>query len=213
MTRRWYFRPLLVLLVIVVLAGAFALIIRPWYFNWGASGAEIAQPAPGDDLVAHPAKVYTRAITINAPADDVWPWLAQFGQDEGGMYSYEWIERSIGCQMTNADRIVPEWQTVSAGDEVRMCQVGYGPPPYLVAAVEPGRALILAHHVDGGSEAWAETWTFVASPVDAHTTRLIIRSRTTLADGFWAVIEPGVFVMEYGMLHGIKARAEAMAGG
>ena len=213
MIRRWYFRPLLVLLVIVVLAAAFVFIIRPWYFNWGATGAEIVQLMPGDELVAQPAMSYTRAITIRAPAKDVWPWLAQFGQAEGGMYSYQWIENGIGCQMTNADRIVPEWQTVSLGDEVRMCQPGFGPPPFLVSELEPGRALVMGHHPDGGGEGWTDSWAFVVSPIDAHSSRLFIRSRTMMAGGLWAAIEPGVFIMEYGALHGIKARAEAMAGG
>jgi hypothetical protein len=61
--------------------------------------------------------------------------------------------------------------------------------------------------------AWSDSWTFVVSPIDAHSSRLFIRTRTTLTGLMWDVIDPGVFMMEYGMLHGIKARAEAMAGG
>jgi hypothetical protein len=209
MARRWYVKPLFIVVILALLWAAFALVIRPWYTNWGATPAEISQPMAGDDLVAQPARSTTRAITIRAPAEKIWPWLAQFGQAEGGMYSYVVIEKAIGCDMPNADQIVPEWQTVSVGSEVRMCQEGYGPAPYLVAAVEPGQTLVMGHHPQGRSDTWGDSWALVISPIDANTSRLYLRTRTTLTGVMWDVIDPGVFIMEYGMLHGIKERAEA----
>jgi hypothetical protein len=41
---------------------------------------------------------------------------------------------------------------------------------------------------------------------------LILRTRTKMTGGIWSIIHPGVFVMERGMLLGIKDRAEAIAG-
>ena len=63
---------------------------------------------PGDGLVLEPAIESTRAIIIRAPVEEVWPWLAQIGQDRGGFYSYEWLENLAGCRMRNADRVHPE---------------------------------------------------------------------------------------------------------
>src|ERR671925_400759 len=49
----------------------------------------------------------------------VWPWLAQMGQDRGGLYSYDWLENLAGLEFHSADRIVPEWQAVQVGGIVR----------------------------------------------------------------------------------------------
>jgi hypothetical protein len=65
-------------------------------------------PLPGDDLVPDPGYEHTR--DVRAPAEEVWPWLAQIGQGRGGFYSYEWLENLAGCDIHNADEIRPEWQ-------------------------------------------------------------------------------------------------------
>jgi hypothetical protein len=194
-----------------------ALIIRPWYLNWGATTEEIAQALPGDDIVADPPTQYTRAITINAPATAIWPWLAQMGQGRGGLYSYEWLENLIGCEMTNADRIHPEWQQIAVGGYVRMYPEGKGPPPFRIAAIYPNEALVVGH-TQGLVEpapgvAWSDTWAFVLRPIDADHTRLLLRTRTHGWDApaIEAMLEPGVFVMERGMLRGIKERVEGAA--
>ena len=99
-------RPLAILGAL--LPWAYALVVRPWHIRWGATEERIAKPLPGDELVPNPAIESTRAITVNAPVEEVWPWLAQIGQDRGGFYSYEWLENLAGCRMRNADRIHPE---------------------------------------------------------------------------------------------------------
>jgi hypothetical protein len=206
---------------LVLLLGAgiitYPLLLRPWYLNWGPTAEEATAALPGDDLVPDAPTQYTRAITIAAPATAVWPWLVQLGQGRGGLYSYEWLENLIGCEMTNADRVHPEWQQVAVGDYVRMYPEGKGPPPFRVAAIIPGEALILGHTeglaAPGPGVAWSDTWAFVLRPIDAAHTRLLLRTRT---HGWGApvlegLLEPGVFVMERGMLRGIKDRAEAPA--
>ncbi len=60
---------------------------RPWYGRWGATPDEVALSLPGDDLVENPRLASTRAITIRATPDEVWPWIAQIGQGRGGFYS------------------------------------------------------------------------------------------------------------------------------
>ncbi len=62
----------------------------------------------------------TRAITIDAPPDAIWPWLVQMGSGRGGAYTYDWIENLLGLNMHSADEILPEFQDLKAGDELPM---------------------------------------------------------------------------------------------
>jgi hypothetical protein len=80
----------------------------------------VSESLPGDELVEHPNVEATHAITINAPVEEVWPWLVQLGQDKGGFYSHSRLENLVGCRLRNADRIVPEFQHLSVGDAVRL---------------------------------------------------------------------------------------------
>jgi hypothetical protein len=173
------------------------LAIRPWHRRWGATKEEVRMPLPGDDLVPDPGYENTRAVTVHAPVEEVWPWLAQIGQDRGGFYSYEWLENLAGCDIHNADRIRPEWQDVKAGDPLAIVR-GWGTR---LAAVEPRRSLVIA--------GWG---TYAIRPIDGHTSRLIARARhpkgwTSLA--YLLTVEIPHFVMERKMLLGIKERAEA----
>jgi hypothetical protein len=79
--------------------------LRPWHIRWGATDDELARPLPGDEIVPRPRKWSTRAITIDAPAEVVWPWLVQIGQGRGGLYSYDWLENLAGCDIHSADRV------------------------------------------------------------------------------------------------------------
>jgi hypothetical protein len=73
---------------------------------------------PGDELTPPPVEQNTRAITIAATPQEVWPWLVQMGADRGGFYSYAWLENLFGLGIHNADRIVEEWQQLAVGDWV-----------------------------------------------------------------------------------------------
>jgi len=187
---------------------AYAFLIRPWHLRWGATDEELNMPLPGDEFVEDPQLDATHAITIHASAADVWPWLVQMGQNRGGFYSYTWLENLVGCDMHNANRIVPEWQNLRVGDAVWLHPKA---PPLRVLAIEPGHAIVLE-----------KCWTFVLRPIDGNTTRLIIRGRgefnpdlkNSLLNFFlWrGIFEPAHFIMERKMLLGVKQRAEATAG-
>jgi hypothetical protein len=194
------------LIVLVGVVAGVATVFRPWMDRWGATEAEVAARLPGDEFVPDPYTSTTRAVTIAAAPEAIYPWLVQMGADRGGLYSYTLLERAIFCPMVNADRIHPEWQDLQVGDPVKMCPKEFGPPPYIVAAIQPDQALVLGHTNPDGS--WAESWQFVIVPQADGTSRLIVRSRTSLSDWFWDVIHPGIFIMERGMMLGIKARAE-----
>ncbi len=208
-----------------LLAGAagiagYTFLVRPRHLKWGATNEECREPLPGDELVPNPEQEATHAITINAQVSDVWPWLVQVGQTRGGFYSYAWLENLVGCDMHNADRIVPEWQTLRAGDVVWLHPKA---PPLPVVIVEPYRAIVLGSGVEGENTVadtlfGSGTWGLYLKEVNENTTRLIIRSRGTGGSGplgwfvNYAMFEPAHFIMERKMMLGIKERAEALAG-
>lgn len=201
---------------------AYPLVIRPWHLHWGATDAEIKKPLPGDEFVPTPKLNATHAITIEASPQAIWPWLAQMGQGRGGFYSYTWIENLMGLHIHNADRILPEFQDLKVGDEVPLAPQGFGIP---VARLEPEHLLVLhgdtreaKEPVFGGlkpGDYFNVVWGFHLFSINAQTTRLIERWRadwnSTLANTVLmrALLEPGAFVMERGMLLGLKHRVEA----
>ena len=180
--------------------------------RWGATNAEVQHSLPGDDLVPHPKGGYTHAITIRASAADVWLWLVQMGQGRGGFYSYEFLQNLVGCQIHNADRIIPGFQHLEVGDSVRLHPKA---PPLQVAAIEPGRVIVLyaGEYIQNGS-----TWVFFLDELDEGTMRLIARFRfdckPSLGNmlGYSFFLEPISCLMQRKMLLGIKQRAEATTG-
>lgn len=202
------------LLIVAVLAGlaivtvATVSLFTPTMDRWGATENEIAATYPGDELVANPKSFVNHAITIQASPEQIYPWLLQLGADKGGMYSYTALEGLIRCPMVNADRIHEEWQDLQVGDPVKLCAGDFAPPPYIVAQLHPNQAIVLGHQENGE---WVDLWQFVLVPQPDGSTRLILRTRTEMVGGFWDIIHPGVFVMESGLLNGVKDRAEAAA--
>lgn len=190
-------------------------VIRPWYRKWSATDEELHRSLPGDDLVSQPKLESTRAVTIHAPAAEVWPWLVQVGQGRGGLYSYDGLENLVGCNIHSVDRIIPEFQRLAVGDEIRMGEPeGY--PLFTVTGIEPGRALILkGGPVEQQDPSTVQSWVFVLDEIDPKTTRLTARQRLDYPSSLgntliWRVFtDPINFVMERKMLLGIKQRAEA----
>jgi hypothetical protein len=172
---------------------------RPWLASWGASREERARPLPGDELTPDPGVQTTRAVTIDAPAEQVWPWLAQIGQDRGGFYSYEWLENLAGCRMRNADRVHREWQHREVGETVLLA-----PSTGLeLALFEPNRSF--------GFAGW-----YLNLEPDHGQTRLLARGRAprgVASVAYALLLELPHFIMERKMLLGIKARAERDGGG
>jgi hypothetical protein len=191
-------------------------LFRPIYLEWGTSPAERLASLPGDDPVRTARYRVDHGITIHAPADSVWPWLVQLGQDRGGFYSYSALERMFGDPVTNADRIHPEWQQLAVGDTIRATPSDYfggriGALGWRVNEIVPGRALVL------------ENWgSFVLQPVDSMTTRLFVRTREPGTSSVFGLVlgplnvfvfEPAHFIMQRGMLRGIRDRAEGKVRG
>ncbi|MBO0683290.1 MAG: SRPBCC family protein [Candidatus Dormibacteraeota bacterium] len=202
-------------LALAAAAGAFVLLARSRCLRWGAADREVGSPLPGDDLIPNPDLTATRAISIEAGSDRVWPWIAQLGQGRGGFYSYDFLENLIGCDIHSADRIVPEWQQVRVGDQVRLAP--RGPVRLEVAALQPGRWLVLRGDPTSGSPPpYDFTWSFVLREQANGSTRLLVRERYGYRSP-WArlLVEPVEaisFLMSSKMLRGIRNRAESMTG-
>jgi hypothetical protein len=184
---------------------AYLLFFRGRCLNWGARADEVTAKLPGDELLADPGLVTTRAITVHAPAGAIWPWLAQMGSGRGGAYSYDWIENLLGLNMHSAEEILPEYQDIKAGDELPL---GGHSPVMRVEVADPPRALA----VRSTDQNWA--WIFALLP-EGDSTRLISRNRiatkalSPASRLFYPLfMEPGSLVMERKMLLGIKRRAE-----
>jgi len=197
-----------ILVALAVLAVVVIIALLPWMDSWGATDDEIAASYSGDELVPSPRLFYTRAVTINATPEEIYPWIVQLGADKGGMYSYTWLETLIQCPQTNADRIHEEWQGLKVGDKVLMCKNDM-PPGYEVAKIETNRAIVMGHQTDG---AWTDVWQFLLIPQADGTTRFVIRSRNSLDGWFWDAIRPGEFIMMRRMMLTIKERAEGAYG-
>ncbi|HEX9977053.1 MAG TPA: SRPBCC family protein [Acidimicrobiia bacterium] len=202
-------------------AGGYVSHLRPKHLCFGATEEEVARALPGDDLIRDAKVQSTRAITIDAMPDDVWPWIVQLGQDRGGFYTYDWLENLFGLGIHSTDRILAEWQHRDVGDFVR--GGAWGSIGWYVMEVEPPHVLVLqAGDQQTGRPLepdeppmGAVTWAFVAGESEDKRTRLIVRARYDysrwLARAIVEAVEAANFVMTRRMLQGIKDRGERMA--
>jgi azurin len=182
----------------------------PSHRTWGSTGEELSMSLPGDAEPRERSLEVQHGVTINAPAEDVWAWLVQIGQDRAGFYSYDWLERAIGLDIHNVQEVRPEWQALQVGDVIRAAQPGYlgglleEHPGWEVLELVPEKTMVL----DG----WG---TFALQPAADEQTRLIIRS--TMSDRsspVWATVanlfalHVPHFIMQREMMLTIKALAE-----
>jgi hypothetical protein len=183
-------------------------LVRPWQLRWGATPEEAHRDLPGDDLVKHPMFEATRAVTIAAPPDQVWPWIIQMGTGRGGFYSLDFVDNA---RRRSARSILPDLQHLAVGDVIPTSRDGTG---FTVAQLEPERLLVL--HVPWavvGPAQGAAVVTITLAESGAEGTRLLCRLRADLARDvaswlYGLLFESGDFVMMWLMLAGIKSRAE-----
>jgi hypothetical protein len=151
---------------------------------------------------------WTRAITIEAAPEQIWPWLVQWGQGRGGWYSYDWLENLFGFDIHTADRILPEFQNLAVGDPICMSKDFC---PSHVTVLEPNRWLSWQAEDESGDPVW--TFTFGLFPVDATHTRLLVResfrSDFIPPAAVFALEIPDV-VMELKALNTVKNRVEGI---
>jgi hypothetical protein len=173
--------------------------------TWGATEEEVAAPMPGDDLLPSAQYRSTRAITVSATPDEVWPWLVQVGCGRAGWYADDLLDNFA---RSSARRIVPELQDLSTGQWLAMV---------------PHPTERTAFVVDGfAAPEWLlwrtpnRTWSWRLVPLPDGSTRLISRLHTLYewsrpwALGTVLLMEVGDYPMMRRMLRGIRDRAEEL---
>ena len=190
---------------ILAAVAAYHRFLRPLHLHWGTSREEGERSMPGDELVNGPYITTTRAVSIKAGPGSIWPWLVQMGDRRGGLYSYDFLDRAFGILSgPSADRILPEFQRLAAGDVIPL---GKG-PDWPVVVLDSERAMVL-EPLSG-----RVSWCFALYP-NGDSTRLVsrVRIRIYTRTVLWflaPLIDTCWFIMERRMLKGIRQRAEKL---
>jgi hypothetical protein len=185
-----------------VLAGA----ARRVSVRTGVSDQEALGTLPGDEFIAHPMVEWTRGTTVQAAAEQVWPWLAQMGYGRGGWYTPQWVDLFANRWVfgvrhpfpASANQLLPGYQQVAVGDLI--CDGPDYASYFRVLRVDPGHAVVYhsIRHPRRGSpidindpqapqrteqqllEAgiyFDFTWALVLNEHSGERTRLLVRTR------------------------------------
>jgi len=180
-------------------------LLRPWHRTWGATKGEAERLSmPGDGLLPHAQYRCTRALTVDARPEEIWPWLVQVGCLRAGWYADDLLD-DLGHP--SARRIVPELQDLHVGKLLPMAPTPSETTAFVVDSYQAPRWML-----------WrtpTSTWSWRLVPLPGDRTRLITRLHAVYA-GSRLSIALGVLLMEFGdfpmmrrMLRGIRERAEA----
>lgn len=217
----------IIICIVIILIILFLLLL---YYGFGNPPTEEEKNRvhPGDDLLGNESCRMrgTLAVTVNAPREKVWPYLAQIGLRKAGFYSLEWLERLFGFDIRNTFIIVEEWQNMQKGDYIFYHQCGIGSE---VKDVKPGEYFTslsdsrnpsqykgaIAFVPPLGLKYFAWTWSFILEDLGNNKTRFFTRCdavyepfrgvRKCLVAVFLGIPS---FVMCKSMLKKIKALAE-----
>lgn len=137
-------------------------------FRHGRSSQNsINRPIHSPDYSTHDAyksNPTTNARTVNAPPEDIWPWLVQWGKDRGGWYLPAKVEKILPEKFRSTPTIVPKFQTLKVGDSVpdyglgpgsKKDSAGEGGHNIEVALIESDRALVYKGERAGVNFTWA----------------------------------------------------------
>lgn len=197
-------------LLVVLIGFAAVSALLPWGMGWGSTPAERDRAMPGDDYLSGGPRTrvaMTRAISIEASPEKVWPWIAQLGRG-AGWYSIDWLDNG---RRTSARHVVSWIPEPALGDATA---IGY------LRHLDPGRSV--AWWVDGAPFAGAPARLVSSFVLDGEGegTRLVSRMSAD-ASGFTAPLALFIFrvidsIMARRQLLGIRMRlgvsAESLAG-
>ena len=178
------------------------IVIRPFHLRWGATDAEVSRAMPGDLAGAR----WTRAITIQATPEQIWPWLVQWGQGRGGWYSYDWLENLLGFDIHTADQILPEYQNPRIGEPICMAA---NTCTSFVSVIETNQWFGWQASDENSKPVW--NFVFGLFSLDETHTRLVVRESfdpNAMPSAVITMIEIPDVVMELKALDTVKNRAE-----
>jgi hypothetical protein len=184
---------------IILLLAAVALwyfrVYRPWSLSWGATDEEVNRQMRGDDILEQPTFIATRAISIEASPEEIWPWIVQIGYRKAGFYSYDRLDHD---GIHSSDQILPEFQGLQVGDLIPMTKEINA----VVTELDPHRSMVMDF------QPWVWSWGLYETDLD-HTrlvTRVYYRNEGIIYNFIIDAFE--VFMMRKCLL-GIKQRVEA----
>ena len=193
-------------LATIVTLSVYLLVIRPWHLSWGATEEEVRRTMPGDEIVPDPTFNGTRAVTLHARPEAIWPWLVQMGYRKAGFYSYDLLDNDA---VPSAEMILPEYQELNVGDPIPMSKNAY----VTVIELVPNESMVWKFQTGSWGNS---TWAWGLYKMDDERTRLITRLRIQYN---WR--SPSIFsmllvdvvelVMMRKCLLGIQRRAESAA--
>ena len=158
--------------------------------RWGVSEIDTARAYPCDDFVAAPTMRAWRGVRVEAPAEAVWPWVAQVRL---APYSYDWID--------NCGRRSPQHLVGLAEPRVgdRFTTVG-GRQVGRIVSVEPGRQMT--------GTIMGAFMSYVLVPQEHDSTRLLLKvaMRTTRVKALGLCL--GDLIMARRQLLNLKRLAE-----
>lgn len=182
--------------------------IRPRQMHWGATPEEAARTFPYDELVPNPTWSSTRALTIAATPEQIWPWLVQMGWGRAGWYGYDLVDNGA---KPSAWEILPEHQHLEIGAKFPMSP---WTAMYCRDFEEPRWMLLRMGDVAGKD---IGTFLWYLDPIDERHTRLICRMRdkykwlNPIILPMQLAVDVGDIFFQWKCLQGVKARTERMA--
>jgi hypothetical protein len=163
--------------------------------GWGSTPEERSMRMPGDEYFTGEPRAFvamTRAVTIDAPPEIVWPWLAQMGRG-AGWYS---VDRLDNGGKTSARHIVSWIPEPREGDA---SAIGY------LCRVIPGREL---------------TWWVPGTPFLGSSTRLAVDISLSNANGCSRLVirmsgdaaggMPRIFIALFRFIDSVMARRQLL---
>ena len=142
------------------------------------TASEASATRPGDELIGSPDVVMDRAFTVDAPPEDVWPWLVQLGKRRAGWYLSRRAERLIPPSRRAVRAIDPQWQGLQVGDVIP----DYGGKHETFEAAVVDRPHALVYTSQRGRT--AVTWAIVLEPGTSET-RVALRLRMAPIKRVW----------------------------
>ena len=197
--------PIVVTLFFATIVFFYFAVFRPWQLRWGATDNEIQRAMPEDEVIKLPSFNATRAVTINALPEKIYPWIVQMGVTRAGWYSYDLLDNMA---RPSAEILLPEHQTIQIGDLIPMSPDGKDG-----LFVKDFRK---NEWISWWNKKGDTTWVWGIYPEGTTKTRLITRVRVkydwlSTAIIFNLLIEFFDFPMMRKCMLGIKKRAESIA--